>query len=84
MIIGMTALAKTAVDSLRWAWHLRRGPIVRCDAVPVSKLPMIKARPDEIETKRPTAIPPDAVEVYGAAPSVDQPEGTVPLPILAT
>jgi len=82
--IGMAALAKTTVDSVRWAWRLRRGPIVRCDAVPSAKLPMIKARPDEIETKRPTAIPPDAVDVYGAAPSPEPTHGQVPLPILAT
>jgi len=82
--IGMTALAKTAVDSFRWARRLRRGPIVRCDTVPGSKLPMVKARPDEIETKRPTAIPPDAVEVYGAAPSGEPTDSAVPLPILAT
>ncbi len=68
-LIGMMALAKTSVDGLRWAWKLWRGPIKRLTGLPqASKLPIIKARPDEIETKRPTAIPPDSSEVYGTPP----------------
>lgn len=85
-VIGMAALAKTTVDSIAWAWKLWRGPIVRCTAVPGSKLPMVRLRPDEIETKRPTAIPPDSSEVYGitlADAHAEAVTGDVPLKILA-
>ena len=81
-VIGMAALAKTAVDSARWSWRLLRGPIEPCRAVPGAKLPMVKVRPDEIETKRPTAIPPDAREVYKIGPEPGA-EPSVPLPIFA-
>lgn len=81
--IGMTALAKTAWDSARWSWRLWRGPIERCNAVPGPTLPIVRARPDEIETKRPTAIPPDSREVYGPE-SAKTPVGAgLPLPVLA-
>lgn len=82
--IGMAALAKTTVDSVKWAWRLKRGPIQRCEAVPGSKLPIVKVRPDEIETKRPTAIPPDSAEVYGITlPTGENTKNGIELPILA-
>lgn len=87
--IGMAALAKTALDSALWSWRLLRGPIEPCQAVPGSRLKMVKARPDEIETKRPTAIPPDSMEVYGMVASGshrdngDGTPGVVRLPVLA-
>ncbi len=83
-LIGMAALAKTTVDSIQWAWRLKRGPIVRCQAVPGSKLPILKVRPHEIETKRPTAIPPDSREVYAArAKRPERDRSRVALPVLA-
>ncbi|MFQ5430131.1 MAG: B12-binding domain-containing radical SAM protein [Phycisphaerae bacterium] len=83
-VIGMAALAKTAVDSAQWAWKLWRGPIIRCSAVPGAKLPVVKARPDEIETKRPTAIPPDSADVHGVPPERATPQpDTVSLRIAA-
>lgn len=82
-IIGMTALAKTTLDSLIWGWRLWRGPVKRCQEVPGAKLPMVKARPDEIETKRPTAIPPDSAEVYGMRVGDDASKNGFALPILA-
>jgi radical SAM superfamily enzyme YgiQ (UPF0313 family) len=84
--IGMTALAKTAIDSAFWAWKLWRGPLERCTAVPRSRLPMVKARPAEIETKRPTAIPPDSREIYSARTQRERDaalERAIALPILA-
>ncbi|MCZ6815128.1 MAG: radical SAM protein [Planctomycetota bacterium] len=82
-VIGMAALAKTAVDSAQWAWRLWRGPIEPCKAVPGATLRVVKVRPDEIETKRPTAIPPDSREVYKDE-LVSEPNGTFALPIAAT
>ncbi len=64
-LIGITALAKTAVDSFRWSRKLKRGPIVRSTQAPGTPLPLVKVRPEEIETTRRTAIPPDSAEVYG-------------------
>lgn len=81
--IGMAALAKTALDSAVWSWKLWRGPIVRCDEVPGSRLPIVKARPDEIETKRPTAIPPDSIDVWSEKSSSGQLDRGLALPILA-
>jgi len=80
-LIGMAATAKTALDSFRWSWRLWRGPVVTCDTVPGSRLPMVKARPQEIETNRPTAIPPDSREIWSARDA----EGSraMALPILA-
>lgn len=63
-IIGMAALAKTTLDSAVWSWRLLRGPIERHNAPPRSRLAIVRARLDEIETKRPTAIPPDSRDVY--------------------
>jgi radical SAM superfamily enzyme YgiQ (UPF0313 family) len=82
-MIGMAALARTALDSARWSWRLLRGPIEPCTAVPGAKLRVVRARPNEIETKRPTAIPPDSREVYGVSESADEGAG-VALPILAS
>jgi hypothetical protein len=82
-IIGMTALAKTTLDSIIWGWRLWRGPVERCQEVPGAKLPMVKARPDEIETKRPTAIPPDSAEVYGMRVGDEASKNGFALPILA-
>lgn len=81
--IGMAALAKTTLDSLVWSWRLWRGPIERCTVVPGSKLPIVKARPNEIETKRPTAIPPDSLEVWQSRMKTPKPQDGIPLPILA-
>ena len=80
-VIGMTALAKTSVECARWTWKLWRGPITRFEGMPqASELPIVKARPDELDTKRPTAIPPDSAEVYG----VESPRGDqISLPVLA-
>ncbi len=81
-IIGMAALAKTASELSKWAWKLWRGPIDRFDGVPASsRFAIRKARPTEIETRRPTAIPPDSIEAYaGRSKSRDR----VRLPILAS
>jgi radical SAM superfamily enzyme YgiQ (UPF0313 family) len=80
-LIGMAALAKTTVECARWTWKLLRGPIKRFEGVPqASKLPIVKVRPHEIETKRPTAIPPDSSEVYGIKPPSRE---QIALPILA-
>jgi hypothetical protein len=81
--IGMAATAKTALDSIRWSWRLLRGPIARCDAVPGPRLRMVKARPHEIETQRPTAIPPDSRVVWAQRDSSANPAARLPLPILA-
>jgi hypothetical protein len=43
---------------------------------------MVKARPHEIETKRPTAIPPDSREVYQLNTITRETQG-LPLPIFA-
>ena len=51
--------------------------------VPGATLRVVKVRPDEIETKRPTAIPPDSREVYKDE-LVSEPNGTFALPIAAT
>ena len=83
-IIGMMGLAKTAVDSIRYARNLKRGPVIRCDAVPGSKLPIVKVHPDEIETDRPTAIPPDSCEVYDVKwPLEEEQTDHIPLKIVA-
>ncbi len=82
-IIGMVGLARTTVDSIRYAWKVKRGPIVRCDAIPGSPLPVKNVRPDEIETKRPTALPPDSCDVYGIRLPDAKADDGVPLPILA-
>ena len=82
-LIGMAALAKTTLDSIAWGWRLWRGPVERCQAVPGAKLPVVKARPDEIETKRPTAIPPDSAEVYGMRLGDESKGEGFALPILA-
>jgi radical SAM superfamily enzyme YgiQ (UPF0313 family) len=82
--IGMAALAKTAVDSVQWAWRLWRGPIEHCEGVPGSRLRVVRTRPDEIETKRPTAIPPDSRDVFGMSPSEGRrADHGVALPILS-
>ncbi len=81
--IGMAALAKTMVDSARWSWRLWRGPIEKCIAVPGPRLPLIKVRPHEIETKRPTAIPPDSREVYKVERPLDGDRAGRSLPVLA-
>ncbi|MEK7324574.1 MAG: hypothetical protein AAB217_04880, partial [Chloroflexota bacterium] len=81
--IGMAATAKTALDSLRWGWRLWRGPVVHCPGVPKSKLPIVKARPDEIERVRTSTIPPDSREIWAER---DEKPATIvgmPLPILA-
>jgi len=80
--IGMAALGKTAVDSARWAWRLWRGPIEYCERPPHARLPVVRVRPDEIETRRPTAIPPDAREAHRPG-SPANPAKRVDLPILA-
>lgn len=80
-VIGMTALAKTAIELSGWTLKLWRGPIERFEGVPqLSKLPILKARPMEIETKRPTATPPDSSQVYGLEPPSRR---RVQLPVLA-
>lgn len=80
--IGMAALAKTALDSARWSWRLLRGPVEHCNAVPGPRLRMVKARPHEIETKRPTAIPPDSREIYQLDSTI-RAKGGAALPIYA-
>lgn len=80
-VIGMAATAKTAVDAVRWAWRLWRGPIEHCSGVPGASLRVVKARPQEIETLRPTAIPPDSTEVWAERDVASG--GKVRLPILA-
>jgi radical SAM superfamily enzyme YgiQ (UPF0313 family) len=82
--IGMAATAKTAIDSFRWSWRLWRGPIEPCQVVPGPRLKIVKARPHEIETHRPTAIPPDSREAWAARePSERRPVRATALPILA-
>jgi len=76
---GMAALLKTSLECLRWTWKLWRGPIKRFEAVPhFAPLPIVRVRPDEIDTKRPTAIPPDARDAY----QIDRPARRVSLPLL--
>ena len=80
-VIGMTAVAKTSVECARWTWKLWRGPITRFKSMPrASELPIVKARPDELDTKRPSAIPPDSAKVYGVEFSRGD---RISLPVLA-
>lgn len=82
-LIGMAATAKTALDSLRWGWRLWRGPIETCPGVPQSKLPIVKARPDEIERVRTSSIPPDSHEAWALRDNKPVKSAGTPLPILA-
>src|SRR5262249_59725379 len=60
-LISIGAMIRTSIEAIRWSLRLWRGPICKATAVPpASRFPVVRARPDEVERKRPTAIPPDS------------------------
>ena len=65
-VMGMIGLVPTAINSLKWSFRLRRGPVTRTSRPPGPKTPLIDVSPTQrgsVDATRPAARKPELVRL---------------------